>query len=63
MIPSHLFVLHVFSKHSISSHITSDRDLEFVLDFFYSLDTALNMQLYFISGYYLEGDEQTEHTN
>jgi len=43
-----LFVLHVFSKHSISSYIISDRGLEFVLNFFHSLGTALNMQLYCI---------------
>ena len=29
-----LFVLHVFSKHSVPSHITSDRGLEFVSNFF-----------------------------
>jgi len=46
---AHLFVLYVFSKHSILSHVTSDRDSEFVLNFFYSLDTALNIQLHFTS--------------
>ena len=29
-----LFVLHVFSKHGVPSHITSDRGSEFVLNFF-----------------------------
>jgi len=29
-----LFVLHVFSKHGVPSHVTSDRDLEFVSNFF-----------------------------
>ena len=29
-----LFVLHVFSKHSVSSHVTSDRGSEFVSNFF-----------------------------
>ena len=29
-----LFVLHVFSKHSVPSHVTSDRGLEFVSNFF-----------------------------
>jgi len=38
-----LFVLHVFSKHGISSHVTSDRGSEFVSNFFRSLGTALNM--------------------
>jgi len=40
---AHLFVLYVFSKHGISSHITSNRSLEFVLNFFYSLGTTLDM--------------------
>jgi len=31
---AHLFVLHVFSKHSVSSHVTSDRGSEFVSNFF-----------------------------
>jgi len=55
---AHLFVLHVFSKHSIPSHVISNRGLEFVSNFFYFLGTALDMQLYFTSGYHPEGDEQ-----
>ena len=31
---AHLFVLHVFSKHGIPSHVTSDRGSEFVSNFF-----------------------------
>jgi len=58
-----LFVLHVFSKHGVPSHVTSDRGLEFVLNFFRSLGTALDMWLHFTSGYYPEGDEQTKCTN
>ena len=38
-----LFVLHVFSKHGVLSHVTSNRGLEFVSNFFWSLGTALNM--------------------
>ena len=57
---THLFILHVFSKHSVPSHIISDRDLEFVSNFFQSLDTALDMWLHFTSDYYPEGDRQTE---
>ena len=60
---AYLFVLHVFSKHSISSHVISDRGSEFVLNFFYSLDTALDMWLHFTSGYYPEGDRQTKYMN
>jgi len=58
-----LFILHVFSKHGISSHVTSDRDLEFVSNFFQSLGTALNIQLHFTSGYHPKGDGQTECMN
>ena len=31
---AHLFVLYVFSKHGIPSHVTSNRDSEFVSNFF-----------------------------
>jgi len=58
-----LFVLHVFSKHGVPSHVTSDRGSEFVSNFFRSLDTALDMQLHFTSGYHPESDGQTERTN
>jgi len=58
-----LFILHVFSKHSVPFYIISYRGSEFVLNFFHSLDTALNMQLHFTSGYYPEDDGQAEHMN
>src|SRR6266481_5215973 len=58
-----LFVLHVFSKHGVPSHVTSDRGSEFVSHFFRSLGMALDMKLHFTSGYHPEGDGQTERTN
>ena len=58
-----LFILHVFSKHGISSYVISDRGSEFVSNFFWSLGTALNMQLHFTSDYHPKGDRQTECTN
>jgi len=58
-----LFVIHVFSKHGVPSHVTSDRGSEFVSHFFRSLGTALDMKLHFTSGYHPECDGQTEHTN
>jgi len=58
-----LFVLHVFSKHSVPSHVTSNRGSEFVSNFFQSLGTALDMQLHFTLGYHPKGDGQTECTN
>jgi len=58
-----LFLLHVFSKHRIPSHVTSDQGAEFVSYFFHSLGKALNMILHFTSGYHLKGDGQTEQAN
>jgi hypothetical protein len=51
-----LFLLHVFSKHGIPSHVTSDQGTEFVSHFFHSLGKALDMILHFTSGYHPEGD-------
>ena len=58
-----LFVLHMFSKHGISSHVTFNRKSEFVSNFFQFLGTALDMQLHFTSGYHPKCDGQTEHMN
>jgi len=38
-----LFILHMFFKCSVPSYVTSDRSLEFVSNFFWSLDTAFDM--------------------
>ena len=40
-----LFVLHVFSKHGVPSHVTSNRGTEFMSSFFRSLGMALDMKL------------------
>jgi len=58
-----LFLLHVFSKHGVPAHVTSDRGTEFVSHFFRSLGKALDMRLHFTSGYHPEGDGQTERSN
>jgi hypothetical protein len=58
-----LFLLHVFSKHRIPSHVTSDRGTEFVSHFFCSLGKALDMILHSTSRYHLEGDGQMEQAN
>ena len=58
-----LFVLHVFSKHGVPGHVTSDRGSEFVSHFWKSLGKALDMKLHFTSGYHPEGDGQTEWMN
>ena len=46
-----LFILHVFSKHGILLHVTSDQGSEFVLAFFCSLGKVLDMKLHFTSSY------------
>ena len=58
-----LFLLHVFSKHGVPTHVTSDWGTEFVSHFFWSLRKALDMRLHFTSSYHPEGDGQTERTN
>ena len=58
-----LFILHVFSKHGVPSHVTSDCGTEFVSAFFCSLGKVLDMKLHFTSGYHPEGNGQTERTN
>src|SRR5260370_22289970 len=58
-----LFLIHIFSKHGVPVHITSDRGSEFVSHFFHSLGKLLQMRLHFTSGYHPEGDGQTECTN
>jgi len=58
-----LFILHMFSKHGISSHVTSNRGSEFVSSFFQSLGTTLDIWLHFTSGYHPKGDGQTKCMN
>ena len=58
-----LFVQHVFSKHGIPSHVTSDRGSEFVSHFFRSLSKSLDIELHFTSGHHPEADGQTERVN
>ena len=58
-----LFIMHMFSKHSVPEHVTSDHVPKFISHFFCPLGKALDMKLHFTSGYHLEGDGQTEWTN
>jgi len=58
-----LFVTHVFSKHGVLSHVTSDCSSKFVSHFFHSLGTTLDMRLHFTSEYHLEANGQVERTN
>ena|SRR5258708_2339341 len=47
-----LFLNHVFSKHRVLVHVTSDWGSEFVSHFFHSLGKLLQMRLHFTSGYH-----------
>ena len=58
-----LFILHVFSKHRVPSHVTSDWGSEVVSHFCHSLEKALDMKLHFTSSYHPEGDGHTEQIN
>ena len=58
-----LFILHVFSKHSIPSHITSNHSTEFIFTFFHSLGKVFVMKLHFTSGYHPESNGQTERAD
>src|SRR5260370_22176490 len=58
-----LFLTHIFLKHGVLSHVTSDWGTKFVSHFFHLLGKLLQMELHFTSGYYPEGDSQTEHIN
>src|SRR5258708_4580958 len=48
------FLTHVFSKHGVPAHVTSDHGSEFVSHFFHSLGKLLRMRLHFTLGYHLE---------
>ena len=58
-----LFLLHVFAKHGVPAHVTSNRGSEFVSHLFQSLGKALDMKLHFTLGYHPEGDGETEQAN
>ena len=57
------FITHVFSKHGIPLHVSSDRGSEFTLHFFRSLGTLLRMRLHFTSGHHPSANGQVEQLN
>ena len=57
------FIIHVFSKHGVPSHVTSNQGSEFMSSFFQTLGKALNMKLHSTSSYHPEGNSQTKCTN
>jgi len=58
-----LFISHIFTKHSVPSHVTSDHGAEFTSRFSKSLAQALYIELHFTSSYHPEGDGQTKWVN
>jgi hypothetical protein len=58
-----LFLIHVFSKHSVPGHVTCNRGKEFILAFFWSLAELLSMEMHYTSGYHPSADGQTERIN
>ena len=58
-----LFLIHVFAKHGLPSHVTSDHGQEFVAHFMCSLGVFLDINFHYTSGYHPEADGQTEWTN
>src|SRR5260370_5487476 len=58
-----IFLAHVFLKHGVPAHVTSDQGSEFISHFFHSLGKLLQMHLHFTLGYHPEGDGQTEWAN
>jgi len=57
------FVMHVFTKHGIPLHISSDRRSEFTSHFFQSFGTLLQMHLHFTSGHHPSANGQVEWLN
>jgi hypothetical protein len=57
------FIMHVFSKHSLSNDIVSDRGHLFISKFWKSLCSALDIQVNLSTAYHLETDGQTECIN
>jgi hypothetical protein len=58
-----LFLFHVFAKHGVPSHITSDRGSEFVSRFWRSLSAALGVELHYTSGYHPAANGGVERLN
>jgi hypothetical protein len=55
--------VHVFAKHRILTHVTSDRDKNFVAQFMQSLGGLFNINFHYTSGYHPEANGQTEQAN
>jgi transposase InsO family protein len=58
-----MFVSHIFAKHGIPLHVSSDRGSEFTSHFFHSLGSLLRMRLHFTSGHHPSANRQVERIN
>jgi hypothetical protein len=58
-----IFVSHIFAKHSIPLHVSSDRSSKFTSHFFRSLGSLLQMCLHFTSSHHPSANSQVEHIN
>ena len=58
-----MFLQHVFSKHGVPQHISSDRGAEFTSRFFRSLAEALDIKIHYTSGHHPEANGQVERVN
>jgi len=56
------FVMHIFAKHGIPLHVSSDRGSKFTSHFFCSLG-SLHMHLHFTLGHHPATNGQVEHVN
>ena len=57
------FITHVFLKHGILLHVSSDHGSEFTSHFFHSLGSLLCIQLHFTSGHHPSANSQVEQIN
>jgi hypothetical protein len=58
-----IFVLHIFAKHCIPLHVSSNRGSKFTSHFFCSLGSLLRMHLHFTSSHHPSANGQVEHIN
>ena len=57
------FITHVFLKHGILLHVSSDHSSEFTSHFFHSLGSLLHMRLHFTSSHHPSANGQVEQIN
>ena len=58
-----LFIMHIYSKHRVPNHVTSNHGTEFISCFTCALGKALDMCLHFTSRYHPQANGQTEGMN